>query len=174
MNPWLVVFAIAVLSVLTGGFLVHRGSELDRSLDAMSAPPRSLRRPRSEVEFEASGCSVIMYPTASGDQRLLIWAGPQETVCTLSHYGERVATGEIVPYLVVRIRPEHLATLNRLQAGAYDVTIETGYHWSETTQEFQYPTSKRRSQRPLRLVGRARYTLWAYPVTGGDFPLGDM
>jgi hypothetical protein len=174
MNPWLVVFAIAVLCVLSGGFLGHRGSKLDRSLGAMSTPPRSSRRPRSEVEFEASGCSVIMHPSALGDQRLLIWAGSQETVCTLSHYGERVATGEIVPYLVVRIRPEHLATLNRLQAGTYDVTIETGYHWSEAAQEFQYPASKRRSQRPLRLFGRTRYTLWAYPVTGGDFPLGDV
>ncbi|MFI5593365.1 hypothetical protein ACIA5G_50530 [Amycolatopsis sp. NPDC051758] len=163
-----------MLYVLFGGFLVRRGNKLDRSRDAMSAPPRSSRRSRSEVEFEAGGCSVIMYPSTSGDQRLLIRAGSQETVCTLSHYGERVATGEIVPYLAVRIRPEHLAALNRLQAGTYDVTIETGYHWSEATQEFQYPTGKRRSQRPLRLFGRAGYTLWAYPVAGGDFPLGDV
>lgn len=127
-------------------------------------------------EWEAwSGWEFVVPPTGGlGSQALSLQAGPDETVCTLSGYGERVANGRAVPYVAVRIFPDGRASLRHLLAGAYDLLIETGRDWDPDTRQFREPLARHRTERPLRLFGPDELALTAYPTDGGDLPLVDL
>ena len=125
-------------------------------------------------EAAEPGYETLVPPPVLGRQHLRIEAGTEDTVCTLSSYGDRMALGRADPYLVVRIPAAARADLYDLRAGTYDILIETGYDWDREARAFRVPRSRRRSMQPLRLFGPHTLVITAYPVENGDFQLTDL
>lgn len=117
---------------------------------------------------------VLVPPPVAGHQNLCIDTGDEDTVCTLSSYGDRIALGRADPYLVVRVPAAARVRLYDLRAGTYDFLIETGQDWDPDSRAFRVPRTRRRFLRPLRLFGAATLLVTTYPVTNGDFPLTDL
>ncbi|MGC0407250.1 hypothetical protein RKD32_000179 [Streptomyces sp. SAI-195] len=160
-----VIIAAALL------FRKLRGGGLPGSVPAehpVGGRPAASRSRRIEPGYE-----LIVRPSAQGYQHLCIDAGPEDTVCTLSSYSDRVALGRADPYLVIHVSAYCRAQLRDLRAGTYDVLIETGQDWDSASRAFNVPHTRRRSLRPLRLFGPHTLILTAYPVANGDFPLTD-
>ncbi|WP_181791795.1 hypothetical protein [Streptomyces phytophilus] len=169
-----ILFLLLATVITVAAVLLRRLSRGGPPVKVPAARPPAGRPVPYQPRLVEPGYETIVPPPVRGRQHLCIEAGTEDTVCTLSSYGDRMALGRADPYLVVRIPASARADLYDLRAGTYDILIETGYDWDREARAFRVPRTRRRSMQPLRLFGPHTLVITAYPVANGDFQLTDL